>query len=641
MRRAIVVGCLLVVRAHVGAAPEADDRRGPPRWQPATGVPALTRVWGFGRELYGVGQSGAYRSTDSGASWSPADGAGPATGVWGTGSDDVWIVRARSLHHSHNGVSWTTQTLPMLSFGAVMEGIWGADSDRYVFGVDSTDGKRHGKILRSRDRGTSWRSESIPAIERIAAMWGSAANDVYAVGAGGVVLHSTGDGTWTIQRKGGGSLEGIWGATAASVYAVGANGAILHSRDRGKTWTPRASGVRYTLTSIVGLGTQDLYVGSADGPPLRSTDGVRWKPITALVSRGEVWVTDREHAVVAASTGVQFLGESKPVNSVAVAAPTLTAPMVPYSRTSMPGPPQPKDAADTWLLADRYGASYPFARDFLRIAAHRLGHPAAIDPKLAAAGPPITRVGPVTGCARALDTQVKPTPGRNELIFEITCTRTCNDVGVKAKTTIVDTNGSVVGSISAVAKVQITSCTHQDAAAKDGLDALREDVLEKLRRSLDKQLVADLKTASNSDQRINALSRYFVNGGDNPKARADLASALSRPVTWPAFLWNAHAIPPSPAPQPSSAQRPVGCSSNNRLLLVDGLRLLRAGDVAAVSKFEQLFACDPKMLRLVYVAACQLKQFSKAKKYFARFPATERDARAQICVKEGFDPRTP
>jgi hypothetical protein len=168
-------------------------------------------------------------------------------------------------------------------------------------------------ILRSRDRGASWRAESLPiAIERIAAMWGSAANDVYAVGARGAILRSTGDGTWQVVRQPQAtpaSLEAVWGTNATDVYAVGTNGLILHSADRGKTWTPRASNVQYTLSSIVGSG-REILVGSADGQPLRSTDGVAWRPMTAMVGRGHVWI-DRDRVVVAGPTGLQFLGVPK------------------------------------------------------------------------------------------------------------------------------------------------------------------------------------------------------------------------------------------------------------------------------------------------------------------------------------------
>ena len=237
-RAAAIVGWLLAASAHADA--------GPLRWQEVADAPSVKRIWGIGADLYGVGSSATYHSIDGGASWSAVRGVGGANGVWGTAPDDVWIVADRTLSHSidGHGATWSTQRLDLLSFAAVMEGMWGAANDRYVFGGDrGSDGILHAAILHSRDGGASWRREELPVdVARISGMWGSAANEVYAVGARGVVLHSTGDGTWRVVRPPSvesATLEGIWGRTATEIYAVGAGGSILHSADRGKTWTSR------------------------------------------------------------------------------------------------------------------------------------------------------------------------------------------------------------------------------------------------------------------------------------------------------------------------------------------------------------------------------------------------------------------
>jgi hypothetical protein len=102
----------------------AEERRGPAHWQQSTSAPALSRVWGVGAEIYGVGTSGVHRSTDGGATWMQVGDPGAAIGVWGSGLDDVWVVRARTLHHSTDGEGehWTTRTLPV-SFGTTLEGM--------------------------------------------------------------------------------------------------------------------------------------------------------------------------------------------------------------------------------------------------------------------------------------------------------------------------------------------------------------------------------------------------------------------------------------------------------------------------------------------------------------------------------------
>src|SRR5262245_52489478 len=57
-------------------------------------------------------------------------------------------------------------------------------------------------------------------------VWGSAANDVWVVGAAGTILHFNGA-TFTPVASGvSATLFGVWGASASEVWAVGSNGMI-------------------------------------------------------------------------------------------------------------------------------------------------------------------------------------------------------------------------------------------------------------------------------------------------------------------------------------------------------------------------------------------------------------------------------
>jgi hypothetical protein len=60
---------------------------------------------------------------------------------------------------------------------------------------------------------------------------------------------------------------------------------------------------------------------------------------------------------------------------------------------------------------------------------------------------------------------------------------------------------------------------------------------------------------------------------------------------------------------------------------------------AALPYYEKILNCKPGLLTKVHLASCRTKQFEKAKAYFRQFPAQRQDALAQICMKEGFDPR--
>ena len=75
----------------------------------------------------------------------------------------------------------------------------------------------------------------------ILAVSGSGPNDVFAVGVGGTILHSTGRNGPSLdlfapQSSGTTeALNGVWGSSSTNVFAVGANGTILHSTNDGSS----------------------------------------------------------------------------------------------------------------------------------------------------------------------------------------------------------------------------------------------------------------------------------------------------------------------------------------------------------------------------------------------------------------------
>jgi hypothetical protein len=102
-------------------------------------------------------------------------------------------------------------------------------------------------------------------------IWGSSAADIYAAGAGGVIVHSTGNGTWAVQTSPTtNSLNAIWGSSASDVYAVGAGGTIAHFN--GSAWSTTTVGTS-TLNSVWGSGASDVYAVGAGGTILH-WDGI-------------------------------------------------------------------------------------------------------------------------------------------------------------------------------------------------------------------------------------------------------------------------------------------------------------------------------------------------------------------------------
>ena len=105
----------------------------------------------------------------------------------------------------------------------------------------------------------------------LTSLWGSGANDVYAVGTPGI-LHSDGSGTWTAQTSCVGALYSIWGASASDVWAVGPGGTICHSAGDA-TWTAVDSGTTVDLLAISGVSASSIYV----------VGGVTTSPVQGIV----------------------------------------------------------------------------------------------------------------------------------------------------------------------------------------------------------------------------------------------------------------------------------------------------------------------------------------------------------------------
>jgi hypothetical protein len=128
--------------------------------------------------------------------------------------------------------------------------------------------------------GWEWQNP-VPQGNSLHAVWGSAGNDVFAVGDAGTILHY--DGTnWSRMESGTTNyLYSIWGNAADDVYAVGASGTILHYN--GISWFPMASGTTNDLLGIWGSSVNDIFaVGyAAPGWNVLHYDGTSWSLMMA------------------------------------------------------------------------------------------------------------------------------------------------------------------------------------------------------------------------------------------------------------------------------------------------------------------------------------------------------------------------
>jgi hypothetical protein len=119
----------------------------------------------------------------------------------------------------------------------------------------------------------AWRGEASGRTEPLSAVWGSGANDVWAVG-GHVILHSRGDGAWTtVHEDAAEEYSTVYGA-GGWIYVAGfvcdaglcQGGVVLRSSDGGATWTRSTLGAGVTgmaggsMGDVVYANSGDLYV---------------------------------------------------------------------------------------------------------------------------------------------------------------------------------------------------------------------------------------------------------------------------------------------------------------------------------------------------------------------------------------------
>ena len=137
--------------------------------------------------------------------------------------------------------------------------------------------------------GGGWTGEESRLHTRYFGGWGAAGAEVGAVGGNGsggdndAIAHFDGE-AWTRREDVPGPFGvpyfKVWGSAADDVFAVGQSGLVAHFD--GKTWTQQESGTRALLFTVHGSGPDDVYaVGGLVGPPaVLHFDGEAWSAIT-------------------------------------------------------------------------------------------------------------------------------------------------------------------------------------------------------------------------------------------------------------------------------------------------------------------------------------------------------------------------
>lgn len=160
-------------------------------------------------------------------------------------------------------------------------GVWGSAPDD-IFAVG--DG---GTVLHY--NGTDWGGMTSNTTASLTAVWGSSGTDVFAVGFGGTIIYYNGLG-WSPMTSGtGNDLLAIWGSSGSDIYAVGEAGTVLYFN--GTNWSTIAIGISNWLWGVWGSASNDVYAVGDNGRIL-NYNGSIWTPMTVGSTRFmSIWGT--------------------------------------------------------------------------------------------------------------------------------------------------------------------------------------------------------------------------------------------------------------------------------------------------------------------------------------------------------------
>jgi hypothetical protein len=207
------------------------------------------------RDVWMVGENGRITHWD-GAAFQDHPRLTTATlwGVWAASPTDAWAVggtpeggtaKPNDVVLHWDGISWTQEMLPGMPLGRSLNKVWGtASNDLYAVGESGTIWHR---------KGSTWNLEPNPATSNLFTVYGCSATDVFAVG-GQDVLHTDGRGTWTrVNVTLGNSVNGVTCNPGGAVLIVGFGG--LKQRLVSGTWVDEFTSEPYG----------DLHGSWADG----------------------------------------------------------------------------------------------------------------------------------------------------------------------------------------------------------------------------------------------------------------------------------------------------------------------------------------------------------------------------------------
>lgn len=186
---------------------------------------------------------------------------GGISAIWGKSPTDIWFGTVQGEYLHWNGTRMSAVESPT-SLNSIVGFAESADgrlfaAARQATGVSVT---ATGSIVEY--SGGKWIDHSLSGTTDYAkAVWGSAWNDVWAVGTRGLRLHFDGR-TWTNTGTSDiGTITGIWGSSRDDVWTVTDSGNIDHFD--GTSWAP-VYGMLAQFTDVWGIGNGEIWVTGSD-----------------------------------------------------------------------------------------------------------------------------------------------------------------------------------------------------------------------------------------------------------------------------------------------------------------------------------------------------------------------------------------
>lgn len=183
----------------------------------------------------------------------------------GTSASDIWAVGHDLIHF--DGSSWTITANPS---DKTLYGVWCEAPDN-VFAVGKDYFSGDGVIIRY--NGANWDIvlDDIAAVGFLG-VWGSAWNDIYAVGLGASAYRYDGM-SWGSFFIGGVVSHAVWGTASNDVFIVGDTGRIQHYN--GAIWEGMSGPVSSALLGVWGSSPSDVFVTSF-GSAIMRYNGSTW-----------------------------------------------------------------------------------------------------------------------------------------------------------------------------------------------------------------------------------------------------------------------------------------------------------------------------------------------------------------------------